>query len=349
MTPTISERLTKLAQDPKLSEIDMVLRIKQIVTEYEGKQKFTRPSSSIEELVEEQVQCFVNNEPMGTFIPSGFEGLDAIIYGFMPGEFVVLGGRPGMGKTSLLVQMAMFISEETPVLYFSYDNSKSVLTKKILANYFDISLKQLIRGDLALDQIEGIKSAKTRLSKHKLFFNESCSQSIESFRMLCEKHIAENGVKIIIIDYLQLMRAAQFRHQRDLELSYLCRELKNMAKELDVCVIASSQLSRAVETRGGDKRPMLSDLRESGAIEQDADKVVFLYRPEYYGFLDDLEGNSLIGVAELIVVKNRIGRLDTTTLMVNRDFTRFTAFEGVNNTFNFSNERMDELGISPPF
>lgn len=122
-----------------------------------------------------------------------------------------------------------------------------------------------------------------------------------------------------------------------------------MAKELDVCVIASSQLSRAVETRGGDKRPMLSDLRESGAIEQDADKVVFLYRPEYYGFLDDQEGNSLKGVAELIVVKNRIGRLDSTTLIVNRDFTRFTAFEGANNAFNFSNERMDELGISPPF
>ena len=144
-----------------------------------------------------------------------------------------------------------------------------------------------------------------------------------------------------------MMSSNRYRNSRELEIGYISRELKNIAKDNNVCVIASSQLSRAVESRGGNKRPMLSDLRESGAIEQDADKVIFIHRPEYYGFLEDEEGNNLSGVAELLIAKNRNGRVGDVRLMVDKDFTRFKDFELVNREFSLSNYRLGELDNTP--
>ncbi|MCY7362253.1 MAG: DnaB-like helicase C-terminal domain-containing protein [Ignavibacteria bacterium] len=153
----------------------------------------------------------------------------------------------------------------------------------------------------------------------------------------------ENGVKVIILDYLQMMGLNKYRNSRDLEVGYITRELKNIARDNNVCVIISSQLSRAVETRGGDKRPQLSDLAESGAIEQNADKVIFLYRSEYYGFDRDRDNIPVAGVAELIIAKNRIGRSGVVKLMRDLNFTTFKNFDERTIEFEFSEIRLNEI------
>ncbi|MBK6953811.1 MAG: DnaB-like helicase C-terminal domain-containing protein [Crocinitomicaceae bacterium] len=152
-------------------------------------------------------------------------------------------------------------------------------------------------------------------------------------------------MKIIVVDYLQLMGSHRNRYNRETEMSIISRALKNIARDLNVCVIAASQLSRSVETRGGDKRPYLSDLRESGAIEQDADKVIFLYRGNYYGLIEDENGMPTDGIAELIVAKNRSGTLDNIRMSIDSEFTRFTDLDSadLNRKFFFKNDRLNSL------
>jgi replicative DNA helicase len=140
-----------------------------------------------------------------------------------------------------------------------------------------------------------------------------------------------------------MISSNKYRNNRELEISYISRELKNIAKDFNVCVIASSQLSRAVEQRGGDKKPMLADLRESGAIEQDADKVIFVYRPAYYGFVFDENGNNVEEITELILAKNRTGSLGVVKLLRDSNFTNYRNFDGFKNEFSFSKNRMEEL------
>jgi replicative DNA helicase len=169
---------------------------------------------------------------------------------------------------------------------------------------------------------------------------------MSAFRAHCQQHIDAHGVKIIMVDYLQMMSASKHRNSRELEISYVSRELKNIAKDLNVCLIATSQLSRAVESRGGayhSKHPQLSDLRESGAIEQDADKVIFVYRPAYYGITHDENGNDIQSLTELILAKNRNGKLGEVKLQHNENFTNYTAFKEYKNEFTFSEKRLNEL------
>ena len=169
---------------------------------------------------------------------------------------------------------------------------------------------------------------------------------MSAFRAHCQQHIDAHGVKIIMVDYLQMMSASKHRNSRELEISYVSRELKNIAKDLNVCLIATSQLSRAVESRGGaylSKHPQLSDLRESGAIEQDADKVIFIYRPAYYLITHDENGNDIESLTELILAKNRNGKLGTVKLQHDKNFTNYTTFKEFKNEFTFSEERLNEL------
>jgi len=162
-------------------------------------------------------------------------------------------------------------------------------------------------------------------------------------------HIEKDGVQVIFVDYLQLLSAQRYRNHREMEVAYICRTLKQLARENNVLVIAASQLSRSVETRGGDKRPVLSDLRESGAIEQDADKVFFVYRPEYYGFTIDEMGNSNRGMCELIMAKNRSGHPYNFRFKWNDNFTRMMTLADHLDQFRIDHDRLEDLNNLNPF
>ena len=174
-----------------------------------------------------------------------------------------------------------------------------------------------------------------------LFIYERNTNGMSGFKEMCRKHVKEKGVKVIFVDYLQLLNSTRYRNNRELEIGYISRELKNIARELTICVVATSQLSRSVEQRGGERKPILSDLRESGSIEQDADKVIFLYRPTYYGIVLDEDGNSTQYLMELILAKNRNGPLTTIRLRHDPQFTSFVPFDPEH--FSLPKGRLDEI------
>jgi len=268
--------------------------------------------------------------------------------GFGLGEFIVIGGRPAMGKTQLLVNLSLNISQIIPVLYFTFDLSEFLLTSRFISSVSGIPASKILQHDLTNEEKNKLSLVDSQLSKHKLFINDSYNNSLTAFKAHCQKQIEENGVKVIFVDYLQMMSSNKYRNSRELEISYISRELKNITKDFNVCVIATSQLSRAVESRGGSKYPHLSDLRESGAIEQDADKVIFIYRPEYYGFECDEEGNNSAGLTEIILAKNRNGSLGNIKLLRDNYFTNFRSFDTCKNDFSFSQNRLDEMTAKNP-
>lgn len=306
-----------------------------------------KESKSIADLVAESL-IQLNGTARTNLIKSGFDDFDNSFGGFGLGEFVVIGGRPAMGKTQLLVNLSLIISVDTPILYFTFDLSDYALTKRFISSISDIAINNLLQHNINDDQKDRLALVEKEFKKYKIFINDSLSNSISALKAHCQKMIEEKGVKVIFVDYLQMMRSNKYRNSRELEISYISRELKNIAKDFNVCVIATSQLSRAVETRGSSKHPILSDLRDSGAIEQDADKVIFIYRPEYYSFECDEEGNSTAGLIELILAKNRNGRLGTVKLLRDAEFTNYRNFDSYKNEFSFSASRLNELTAKYP-
>ena len=330
-----------------LDEAEMMQQIKHLVYEFETKDKLIKESKPILELAKENLKTFQNSELSPDLIKTEFKALDMAIGGLSLGEFVVIGGRPSMGKTQFLVSLALNLSIETPILYFTFDLSQAAITNRFISALSGVAVNKLIQNSLDTKDRAKLVNVEMELEQRRILINDSSNSSISVLKSQCLKHIQEDGVKIIIVDFLQMMSSNRYRNSREVEIGYISRELKNIAKDNNVCVIASSQLSRAVESRGGDKRPMLSDLRESGAIEQDADKVIFIHRPEYYGFLEDEDGNSTIGVAEILIAKNRNGKVDDIKLMVDKDFTKFKDFELMKREFTISSYRLDEIDNSP--
>lgn len=240
------------------------------------------------------------------------------------------------------------MEQTIPVLYFTFDLSEYLLTSRFIASVSGIPASKILQHDLTDEERNKLSSIENELNRHKLFINDSYNNSLTAFKAHCQKQIEENGVKVIFVDYLQMMSSNKYRNSRELEISYISRELKNIAKDFNVCVIATSQLSRALESRGGSKHPQLSDLRESGAIEQDADKVIFIYRPEYYGLECDEEGNNTAGLTEIILAKNRNGSLGSIKLLRDNYFTNFRSFDTYKNDFSFSQNRLDEMTAKNP-
>ena len=345
-----TDQLQHILSNQQLSETEALARIRELVAAQEKELLHAQASVPATALTADYLSMLENTTPTaGEPVFTGLELLDKMTSGFMPGEFVVIGGRPGIGKTSLLVQLVAHMASHVPVLFFSFDNSQYLLTRKLLSHYTEIPLQKILTETPKDNDLYNIKEAVKQVNELKLLVNDSCSYSMEGFRWLCEKHVKEDGVRVVVIDYLQLMRLPNFRNNRDAEVSYICRELKSIAKELGVSVICTSQLSRAVETRGGDKRPMLSDLRDSGSIEQDADKVMFVYRPEYYGITEDMEGNSTLGQMEVLLVKNRTGTTDAIKLSINQAFSKFETIDPNVDIFHISEKRLNELDESEPF
>lgn len=275
-----------------------------------------------------------------TGVLTGFSSLDEITGGWQNSDLIIMAARPGMGKTALVVSMArnMALMFNQPVALFSLEMSDRQLVNRIIAGETkSYSSNQLNRGAIDNAELNHILQVTGPLGGCPLYIDDTAGLSIVAFRTKAYRLVAEFGVKCIIVDYLQLMKA-ESKGNREQEISEISRTLKMVAKELNIPIIALSQLSRAVESRGGDKRPMLSDLRESGAIEQDADIVTFIYRPEYYGIKEDEQGNSTLGTAEVIFAKHRSGSLGTVLLKFESRFAKFSdmqpdLFIGESNVF----------------
>ena len=253
-------------------------------------------------------------------LPSGFSDLDAMTRGFHPGNLVVIAGRPGMGKTSLALNIAEHaaIRENRPVGLFSLEMSQEELALRILSSEVDISFGPLRSGHLSQKQWTKVVQAVKTVSQAPLYIDDSANPSMLEIASKARRLRAESGLDLIVVDYLQLMQGTTRYENRNLEIAAITRSLKQLAKELSIPVIALSQLSRQPERRSGDHRPQLADLRESGSIEQDADVVVFIYRDELY---DDETTDK--GIAELIVAKHRNGETGTVKLVFLSDTTKF--------------------------
>lgn len=272
----------------------------------------------------QEIEAAANHKLSG--VQTGFTGLDRITGGWQKSDLIILAARPGTGKTAFVATIARnaAVDFDRPVAIFSLEMTANQLVSRFIAGETGIPSDKLRRGDLRPDEFQQINARIGALSKAKLFIDDTPALSIFEFRAKARRLKATHDVSLIIVDYLQLMVSGQEgRYSREQEVSLISRSLKAIAKELDVPIIALSQLSRAVEMRTGNKRPQLSDLRESGAIEQDADLVLFIYRPEMMGLTTDEQGNSTDGLSEIIIAKHRNGSLDSVNLVFVKHMVKF--------------------------
>lgn len=249
-------------------------------------------------------------------VPSGFRSLDMITGGWQKSDLLILAARPGMGKTALVMDMAKNACVEfnKPVAIFSLEMSGVQLTKRLISNECEIIQDKILKGDLTDVEFANMNNRLKKLSSAPLYIDDTPALTIFELRAKARRLKDNQKIELIIIDYLQLMNgSSDSKTNREQEISTISRGLKSLAKELEIPIIALSQLSRQVENRPN-KTPQLSDLRESGAIEQDADMVMFIYRPEYYGIEADEARNDLKGKAEIIIAKNRHGPTDSVFL-----------------------------------
>lgn len=278
------------------------------------------------------------NRPEGlSGLETGFTPLDKITSGWQNSDLVIIAARPAMGKTAFVLSMAknMAVSYKYPVALFSLEMSNVQLVNRLIVNTCEIPGEKIKNGQLLPYEWEQLDFKIKELYDAPLFIDDTPSLSVFELRTKARRLVREHGVKIIIIDYLQLMNASGMNYgSREQEVSMISRSLKGLAKELNIPIIALSQLNRGVEGRTGaeGKRPQLSDLRESGAIEQDADMVCFIHRPEYYKILEDDKGNSLIGLAEIIIAKHRNGATGDVLLRFKSEFARF---QNIDDDYNF--------------
>lgn len=264
-------------------------------------------------------------------VPSGFVSLDRITSGWQRSDLIILAARPSMGKTALALTMARNISVdfEKPVAIFSLEMSSVQLVTRLIASETGLKSEKLKKGELADYEWEQLHDKIKNLINAKIFIDDTPALTIFELRAKCRRLKQQHNIEMVFVDYLQLMSGGDNnRGNREQEISQISRSLKALAKELDIPVLALSQLSRAVETRPGQsKRPILSDLRESGAIEQDADLVLFIYRPEYYSIYENEDGTSTKRMAELIIAKHRNGPTGDVKLRFIDTFARFEDYE----------------------
>ena len=261
-------------------------------------------------------------------IPSGFHALDKMTSGWQNSDLVILAARPAMGKTAFALSMAknIAVDQKIPVAVFSLEMANVQLVNRLIVNVCEIKGETLKSGQLKPFEWNQLDFRIKQLTGAPLYLDDTPSLSVFELRTKARRLVREHGVKIIMIDYLQLMNASGMGFgSRQEEVSTISRSLKGLAKELNIPILALSQLNRGVENReGGDKRPQLSDLRESGAIEQDADMVLFIHRPEYYKIYQDPEtGRDLRGKAEIIVAKHRNGAVGNVLLSFRGEYARF--------------------------
>ncbi|MES2265851.1 MAG: replicative DNA helicase [Bacteroidota bacterium] len=342
-----------------------------------------RDSRKMDDLVHEalkDIEALKDKKDGLTGVPSGFTDLDRMTSGWQKSDLVIIAARPAMGKTAFVLSCARnaAVDFDKPVVVFSLEMSSVQLVNRLISGETEIEQEKIRKGTLEEWEWQQIHSKIGRLEAAPLIIDDTPSLNIFEFRAKCRRLKSQHDIQLIIIDYLQLMQGkAEGKGgggNREQEIGSISRALKTVAKELNVPVIALSQLSRAVENRpGGSKRPMLSDLRESGSIEQDADMVLFLYRPEYYGLDVDEDNNPTQGVGEVIIAKHRNGETGRVRLKFVGKYVKFTdldqgmdsfpvpannAFAGLNPSQDFDSKpsnfiirpsRMDDIDDEPPF
>lgn len=258
-------------------------------------------------------------------VPSGYTKLDRLTSGWQRSDLVIVAARPSMGKTAFVLSMArnMCVDHSRPVAFFSLEMSSIQLVNRLIIGETQLSSDKIRTGRLENYEWEQLQYKIKDLEQAPLYVDDTPAISIFEFRAKCRRLKQKYDIQAVVIDYLQLMTGSKDSGSREQEVSNISRSLKSVAKELDIPILALSQLNRSVEMRSGNKRPQLSDLRESGAIEQDADLVIFIHRPEYYGLDVDDDGNSLKGIAEIIVAKHRNGPVGDINLKFIREYAKF--------------------------
>lgn len=277
----------------------------------------------------EQIQNAANRDSGLSGLETGYTELDRLTSGWQNSDLIIIAARPAMGKTAFVLSMAknMAVNFNTPIAIFSLEMSNLQLVNRLISNVCELEGEKIKSGKLNDREWDALMSRSKHLYSAPLYIDDTPSLSILELRTKARRLVREHDVKMIIIDYLQLMNASGMKYgSREQEVSMISRSLKQLAKELNIPIIALSQLNRSVESRGtdGDRRPQLSDLRESGAIEQDADIVCFIHRPEYYLHSDtDAEGRDIRGKALFIVAKHRSGSVDDVQLRFRHKYARF--------------------------
>ncbi len=311
------------------------------------KKNYDKMSTLIRKAIE-QIEVAKNKKDGLSGIPSGLTALDRLTSGWQKSDLVILAARPAMGKTALVLSVARnaAVDFNKPVAVFSLEMSSLQLVTRLISSESELSGEKLKKGSLADHEFEQLNAKIQKLAEAPLFIDDTPGLSVFELRAKARRLKEQHNIELIIIDYLQLMTAGgEGRGNREQEISTISRSLKGLAKELNVPVIALSQLSRAVETRGGDKKPQLSDLRESGAIEQDADMVMFIHRPEYYGITEDENGAPTVGVGELIVAKHRNGPVDSVKVRYIGQYTKFADLDVLDNNVDYGSS--SSAGMMP--
>jgi replicative DNA helicase len=262
-----------------------------------------------------------------TGVPSGFTSLDKLTSGWQKTDLIILAARPAVGKTAFCLNLAMNASmqpEPFPVAFFSLEMGAGQLVKRMLAAVTEVSMDAITKGRMQEHEFIQMTQRMNKLASAPIFLDDQAALNIFELRAKARRLKQKHDIQLIIIDYLQLMQASIDKGgNREQEISKISRDLKALAKELEVPIIALSQLNRSVETRKESKVPQLSDLRESGAIEQDADMVMFLYRPEYYGINNDEMGQAIEGETHVHVAKHRNGSTDTVKVRFIKEYQKF--------------------------
>lgn len=311
----------------------------------------TEAAQSLISQAKKKIEEIANQEGLSG-VPTGFEKIDKITSGWQASDLVIIAARPGMGKTAFVLSMArnMAVQYQIPVAVFSLEMSSVQLITRLISSETGLKSEKLRTGNLETHEWEQLNVKVKDLEQAPLYIDDSPSLSIFDLRAKARRMVSKYGIKIIVIDYLQLMTAGSNNKSgnREQEISTISRNLKALAKELNIPVIALSQLSRAVETRsssaGSSRRPLLSDLRESGAIEQDADIVSFIYRPEYYKIdvWDDDDNTPTQGQAEFIIAKHRNGALDNLRLRFIGELGKFENLD-FDTSYQFESKMNEDL------
>ncbi|MBO4573853.1 MAG: replicative DNA helicase [Bacteroidales bacterium] len=265
-------------------------------------------------------------------VPSGYTALDRITQGWQKSDLIILAARPSMGKTAFALNMARnaAVDFNKPIAFFSLEMSSVQLVTRLISSETSLTADKLRTGQLAEYEWQQLNTKVSPLINAKLFIDDTPQLSVFDLRAKCRRLKQQHDIQMVFIDYLQLMTAKTEKNgNREQEISNISRSLKSLAKELNIPVLALSQLSRSVETRPGSKKPILSDLRESGAIEQDADMVIFIYRPEYYGLSEDEDHSSTKGKAVINIAKHRNGKLGDVELRFVGQYARFEDLEQI--------------------
>ena len=297
----------------------------------DGMKRSYQEISDVMEIAIKQIEANVEKKDGLTGVPSGLKTLDHITAGWQKSDLIILAARPGMGKTALALSMLRnaAVDFHKAVAIFSLEMSAPQLVTRLIASESGLSSEKLKKGQLEDHKWAQLHSKIQRLSKAKIFIDDTPSLPVFELKAKCRRLHSKHNIELVVIDYLQLMRGEDSGNKngnREQEISYISRSLKALAKELNIPIIALAQLSRDVEKRGGDKKPQLSDLRESGSIEQDADMVGFIWRPDYYKFSESgYETDPYM--AEIIIAKHRNGPTDTAKVKYINTLARFDNYD----------------------